>query len=58
MDPSRPTATTHFSLPGNFNSATFLESGPGHGHLALLDTDEIGIDLDTSDTQILETEEK
>jgi hypothetical protein len=48
---------THILLLGNFNTATFLEIGHGHS-LALLDTDDIGIDQDTSDTQLLETEEK
>jgi hypothetical protein len=58
MYPSQPPTTTYLSLPSNFYMAAFLESGRGHIHLALLDTDEIGMDPDTSDTQILETEEK
>jgi hypothetical protein len=53
----RPLAATHFSLPANFYTATFLGSGHGHSHLALLGTNDIGTDPDKSDTQILETEE-
>jgi hypothetical protein len=45
-------------LLGISKNLEFLESGHGHSHLALLDTDYIRTDADTSDTQKLENGKK